>query len=788
MRRAQPFLVLLIFALLAGVLITLNARSQPKPEARSDPRALPFQLEDVITARIAPNWPFFVADVDLDGNDDLLINEPTRLLWYRLHGKKISLARKGAYERKGSTRMVADANGDGRPEFFVLMATPEGSMLSCHDWFSPRGPSEPLYTIGPLFPPKGFGVPWTRINFFGSFTAEKGAHPEIFIGLNPRSDEGASRSLLAYDGVTGQKLWCFDFGPLSWDLKCGDLGANAPRVLFTTQSVGTGLSFNGTTDSLSYVFCLEPRDNHPLWKKQVTGWGGRSSLALADINGDGRNEILVARRLGAQDPHFLDKIPPWTVAALSPEGTVLDSVPLPIRATSIRAANLDDDPYLEMVVQGFDGTLVILNHDFTIRRVISVPQRSNPAKAVIFGVWDLNGDGKPEIICRQDDVLIVRDHEGTPIAERRFVGQSADQAETQLARYDGRNYVVVASGDSIHVMALKRVSVATRLGVHLRRSTIAVAVIVTLLACAAVLFVLWRLWKPGGDQLVVDEARDDLLTAMSAFGHGGSSLKIIDRIRLHLKNWERAESDTAARDELFANLQKTFMETVVPELKHIVMLARKARVPEEIWGAIMARSGSAGKTMEAISASGRDGSAAGREQHVASALAALGDVDESIAGVRSHLRSVFRTPVAEALERGVARFRYDHGAMIISLALASDVAAAEGVFISSVAFDKILESLLSNAARATERTATPEIVINVQWEGDYCRIDIRDNGCGIPHDDWEHVFERHFTTKAEGGFGLYYAREEFARFGGKIFVHDSAAGSGTTMRVVLRKS
>ncbi|MGD1049178.1 MAG: HAMP domain-containing sensor histidine kinase, partial [Candidatus Krumholzibacteriaceae bacterium] len=85
-------------------------------------------------------------------------------------------------------------------------------------------------------------------------------------------------------------------------------------------------------------------------------------------------------------------------------------------------------------------------------------------------------------------------------------------------------------------------------------------------------------------------------------------------------------------------------------------------------------------------------------------------------------------------------------------------------------------------------TAAPEIAINVQWEGDYCRIDIRDNGCGIPREDWERVFERHFTTKAEGGFGLYYAREELARFGGKIFVLDSAAGSGTTMRVVLRRS
>jgi signal transduction histidine kinase len=230
------------------------------------------------------------------------------------------------------------------------------------------------------------------------------------------------------------------------------------------------------------------------------------------------------------------------------------------------------------------------------------------------------------------------------------------------------------------------------------------------------------------------------------------------------------------------------METVVPELKHIAMLTHKARIREEIWSTIMARARLAGQEMEAILTAGSEGPVAGREEHIASALEALGDVDESIARVRSYLRSVFRTPAVEALERAVARFRDEYGGKTISLVLPSDAPAAEGVFISPVAFDKILEALLSNSARATEGRADAAITIEVQWEGDYCKIDIRDNGCGIPREDWERAFERYYTTKEEGGFGLHYAREELARFGGKIFVLDSVVGSGTTMRVVLRKS
>jgi signal transduction histidine kinase len=79
--------------------------------------------------------------------------------------------------------------------------------------------------------------------------------------------------------------------------------------------------------------------------------------------------------------------------------------------------------------------------------------------------------------------------------------------------------------------------------------------------------------------------------------------------------------------------------------------------------------------------------------------------------------------------------------------------------------------------------------IAVKNEGANCLVDVRDAGCGIAKDDWERVFERHYTTKAGGGgFGLFYSREELAKFSGKIYVLESSSGEGTTIRVVLRRS
>jgi len=787
MRRAYLFIVPLGFALLAGFLVILNSAFRSGEKLRSQARLLPYRLEDVIAAPITPGLPFFVADVDLDGNDDLLINEATRLLWYRLRGKEMILAGEAAYECPGSTRMVADANGDGRPEFFVFVETPEGWMLYCHDWFSPKGPSAPLYVIGPLLPTlKAREKALIRINFLGSFPAEKGAHPDIFIGINSRRrPEAASRALVAYDGVTGQERWRFGFGPFSSELKGGDFGASGRRLLLTTQAVKSGVSYGGTTDSISYVLCLEPRDGRLLWKKEVCGIPGRCLLALADINGDGQNEILIARSTRKNDPIFLDGTPLWTAAALSGEGEVLHIVSLGILASMICVNDLDGRPPPEVLVHGRDGQLVILNNDFTVRRVSSDYHGSFAfsTRSLLFGVRDLDDEGNPEIVCRFDSLLVVRDHEGTPIVERALVREF----DAQLARYDGRNHIVAASDDSIHVMVMERMPVAALLRTHARHLTIA------MLAAAIVggvgSFHIRRRLKRGQERRITfDAAQNDLLTAMSAFGHGGSSLKMIDRIRLHLKNWERVQSDTAARDELFARLHATFMETVMPELGHIVMLAHKAGVPEQTWSTIMPRVRLAGQATGAIVAAGPDESAISRNEHIEEALTALADVDESIAGIRSYLRSVFRTPFAEAIEKAIARFREENEGMRISLVLPSDAPANVGLFISPVAFSKVFEALLSNSARATEGRADAAIAVEVRWEGDYCKIDIRDNGCGIPCEDWERAFERYYTTKEEGGFGLYYSRGELARFGGKILVVASAPGEGTTIRVILRKS
>ncbi|HAL86964.1 MAG TPA: hypothetical protein DCM31_08930, partial [Deferribacteraceae bacterium] len=82
-------------------------------------------------------------------------------------------------------------------------------------------------------------------------------------------------------------------------------------------------------------------------------------------------------------------------------------------------------------------------------------------------------------------------------------------------------------------------------------------------------------------------------------------------------------------------------------------------------------------------------------------------------------------------------------------------------------FKQVLLNLISNARDAIieSRSAGAEnsglIKLIVEPEGDIIKITLEDNGCGIPEDIRDRIFEPYFSTKEEGqgvGIGLYMSK------------------------------
>jgi two-component system phosphate regulon sensor histidine kinase PhoR len=104
-------------------------------------------------------------------------------------------------------------------------------------------------------------------------------------------------------------------------------------------------------------------------------------------------------------------------------------------------------------------------------------------------------------------------------------------------------------------------------------------------------------------------------------------------------------------------------------------------------------------------------------------------------------------------------------------------------------FQLITENLLENAIKYSKPTGTVQIL--VEKNHNQVRMQIKDQGIGIPEKDLPHVFERFFRShNAENhshdgiGIGMAMVKSALDRLEGNIEI-DSDQGSGTTITILL---
>jgi C4-dicarboxylate-specific signal transduction histidine kinase len=104
---------------------------------------------------------------------------------------------------------------------------------------------------------------------------------------------------------------------------------------------------------------------------------------------------------------------------------------------------------------------------------------------------------------------------------------------------------------------------------------------------------------------------------------------------------------------------------------------------------------------------------------------------------------------------------------------------------------QVLLNLIVNAAQAMEGTGR-QGRIDVRWvtADDHVKLTVADNGCGIPPELQEKVFQPLFTTKPVGigtGLGLSICKELVTHAGGQLRL-SSVQGEGTQIELTLRRA
>ena len=107
--------------------------------------------------------------------------------------------------------------------------------------------------------------------------------------------------------------------------------------------------------------------------------------------------------------------------------------------------------------------------------------------------------------------------------------------------------------------------------------------------------------------------------------------------------------------------------------------------------------------------------------------------------------------VTDALERLLHFIRFDH--LLKTRQIIKEFGHVPFVPLNEEKFGQVMINLLRNAAQATQEHSG-EIVVRVSSNAEHVRVEVEDNGCGIPEADLENIWEPFFTTKGEEGTGL----------------------------------
>jgi hypothetical protein len=433
-------------------------------------------LNTTATGAIAPSFaakqdfttgtkPVAVAlgDLNGDGKPDLVVanagdNTASVLLNTTTPGSAtFSFTAKQDFQTGTSPQFVAikDLNGDGKPD--LVVANNGSDTLSVLLNTTVPGATVPTFATQQTFATGGgpSSVAMTDINGDGE--------PDLVVADNAAGANSVSVLLntTVLTEASNQSTFpatAVPYPSATQAVAVGDINGDGKPDLIILPAFGANafaVLMNTTPPGAATPTFAAP--------KNFAAGNNPSSLAVADLNGDGKLDVIVTNRADGTISVFFNRTAP---GAAIPTFTGQKTFPAGNNERKVVTADLNGDGKPDIIVLNYSGYVsVLMNTTPAGATTPSFAAAQNfPVGAGPFSlaVGDLNGDGKPDIVVgnQNDDTVSVLLNTTAPgalvptfAAQQKFnVGHSPESVAIGDMNGDGKPDLVVADQNSISIM------------------------------------------------------------------------------------------------------------------------------------------------------------------------------------------------------------------------------------------------------------------------------------------------------------------------------------------------
>ncbi len=293
-------------------------------------------------------------------------------------------------------------------------------------------------------------------------------------------------------------------------------------------------------------------------------------------------------------------------------------------------------------------------------------------------------------------------------------------------------------------------------------------------SAAAQIQKLWRLNFSGEASLEV------LIMKMAAFGHSQAATNLLNSLEFQLKNFPAGEAPAEFRSRFLRTIESV-QEQVAPDLHLVIEHLMTLRIAREQAAELLVLTRSFQRILRSLHRRVQFGKPVD-ESTLRKASKNLRRLRTTLRELREQVFNRQACNVVGEAERIAASFTGSDTEVQVHATtnpLFARIPAAE--------FRGILNELVTNAQRAMSDKERKTVSIFIR-DGEEIEIEVRDHGRGIPKSKWEKIFERDFSDRRGGGFGLHYARHVLGMFDGSIQIKSSQLRKGTIVQIRLKKS